>query len=83
MSDDNKRNVLYFEAPTMRSLFETIDQWQEQHRKRLNSLNVQKDGNLFCCIAVTNPTEVVIVAGVGDDVAYVFDGRLCVQQAFH
>jgi len=63
MSDDNKRNLQWFEASSMRELFGAIDGWQATHRKRFASLNVQRDGDLFCCIAVTNPSEVIIVDG--------------------
>lgn len=65
MSDDNKRNLEWFEASSMRELFGVIDEWQAKHRKRFASLNVQRDGDLFCCIAVTNPSEVIIVDGSG------------------
>ncbi len=57
----NRRNVLYFAADSMRGLFDVIDAWQQEHGKRLQSLSVQKDGNEYCCIALTNPAEVVIV----------------------
>lgn len=65
MSEDNKRNLLYFEAPTMRELFAEMDDWQAKHRKRLQSVSVQPDGGAFAAIALSNPTEVIIVNGVG------------------
>ena len=63
--DDNKRNLLYFEAPSMRELHKEMDEWQEKNRKRLLSITINKDGKDYCCIALTNPTEVVIVDGPG------------------
>ena len=63
MTDDNKRNIVYFEGETMRGLYEAIDTWQETERKRLASLSVQVCDGKYCAIAVTNPTEVVIVHG--------------------
>ena len=63
MTDDNKRNIVYFEGETMRGLYEAIDTWQESERKRLASLSVQVCDGKYCAIAVTNPTEVVIVNG--------------------
>ena len=75
--DDNKRNIMYFESGSMRSLYESIDTWQDEHRKRLLSINVQRDGDRFCCIALTNPSEVVIVDADGG-AALVADGALCV-----
>jgi len=65
MTDDNKRNIVYFEGETMRGLYESIDTWQESERKRLASLSVQVCDGKYCAIAVTNPTEVVIVDGRG------------------
>lgn len=63
MSEENKRNLLYFEASTMRGLFADMDAWQAKNRKRLLSVSVQRDGDAFSCIALTNPTEVIIVDG--------------------
>jgi len=65
MSEDNKRNLLFFEAPTMRELFAEMDDWQATNRKRLQSVSVQPDGDGFACIALSNPTEVIIVDGYG------------------
>jgi hypothetical protein len=62
MTEDNKNNILYFESPSMRALYETMESWQIANHKRLLSMSVQKDGENFCCIALTNPTEVVITS---------------------
>ena len=35
MSDDNKLNLLYFEGTSMRGLYEVIENWQQENRKRL------------------------------------------------
>jgi hypothetical protein len=59
--EDNKRNLQYFEHTTMRGLYECIESWQAANRKRFQSLDIQRDGDLFCCITLTNPTEVTIV----------------------
>ena len=61
MSDDNKLNLLFFEGTSMRGLYEVIENWAQENRKRLLALNVQKDGENFCCIALTNPMDVWIV----------------------
>ena len=80
MEDSNKLNTLFFENTSMKGLYDTIESWQIENRKRLLSLNIQKDGDSFCCIALTNPSEVVIVGldGFGNvvDRANVFGGRL-------
>jgi len=58
----NKKNLLYFEAKSVKKLYKTMKKWQIKNKKRLLSVSIQKDGNLFCCIALSNPSEVVIVA---------------------
>ncbi len=60
--NDNKRNIHFFQNPTMAGLYSDMDQWQETHRKRFAPIDVQKDADQFCCIALTNPTEVIIHA---------------------
>lgn len=61
MADDNKRNLHYFEAPSMRQLYEQMEAWQVEHQQRFLSLSVAKDVANYCCIALTNPTEVAIM----------------------
>ena len=75
MSDDNKRNLLFFEGSSVRMLYDTMDEWQKTNRKRLHSVNIQKDGDTFCCIALTNPTE-VIITDLNSDFAFVSDNSL-------
>lgn len=65
MSDTNKRNLLYFESPSMRGLYDCIDEWQRANNRRLLSISVQRDEGNYCCIALTNPTEVVITSADG------------------
>lgn len=82
MSEQNKHNLLYFESTTMKGLYENMKEWQQINSKRLLSTTIQKDDGKFCCIALTNPTEVVICDGDGDDQATVFDGRLEVSTKY-
>lgn len=63
---NNKKNLQYFENKTMRGLFEDMQTWQEDNQKRLLSTEIMKDGDLFACIALTNPTEVMLVDYDGD-----------------
>jgi len=63
MAGENKHNLLYFESSSMRGLYDCIEKWQGENHKRLLSTNIQKDNDKFCCIALTNPTEVVICCG--------------------
>ena len=65
MSEDNKLNILYFEGSSMRELHDTMDGWQQKNRKRFLSMGIQKESEKFCCIALTNPSEVIIVDGDG------------------
>jgi hypothetical protein len=64
MADDNKQNLQYFSALSMRQLYDRMQAWQQANKKRFLSASIHQDGGEFCCIALTNPTEVVI-AGVG------------------
>ena len=79
LPEDNKHNLLYFEAPSMSELHGVLQQWQQESRKRLLSVNVQIDKGMFCCIALTNPTEVVICSGGGGTEAQVRHGSLDVN----
>lgn len=74
---DNKCNTLYFESSSMSQLYKCIQNWQDENKKRLLSISIQKDGDNFCCIALTNPTEVVITSEDGENHAIVSgDGYL-------
>jgi len=66
MSDENKHNLIYFESTSMRELYNTMDEWQKANKKRLLSTNIQKDKGKFCCIALSNPSEVIIVGPHGE-----------------
>jgi hypothetical protein len=81
MTDDNKENLVYFESSSMRGLFDAMHEWQGTHRRRLLSTDVHRDGELFCCIALTNPSEVLIVCGNNLDQAYVSGGCLSVTHS--
>ncbi|MBL1073750.1 hypothetical protein JK358_05030 [Nocardia sp. 2] len=65
MSEMNKNNLVYFENPSMRGLYECMEEWQVVNKRRLLSVSVQQDRDNFCCIALTNPTEVVITSADG------------------
>ncbi len=65
MPDLNKRNLLYFENSSMRGLYDCMEEWQHANNRRLLSISIQKDGGNYCCIALTNPTEVVITSADG------------------
>jgi len=65
MADETKQNVQYFEAESMNALFCLMRDWQDAHEKRFLSLGIGSDGGRFCCIALTNPSEVVITDDYG------------------
>lgn len=75
---DDRRNLHFFEAPSMRELYAALDAWQVENQKRFVSLSVERDGGGFCCIVLTSPTEVVIMNGSPAGGAGVFSGRLSV-----
>lgn len=60
---NNKQNIYYFEGSSMRVLHDTMDVWQKENKKRFLSMSINKEGNSFNCIALTNPTEVIILDG--------------------
>ncbi len=78
MKDNNKRNILYFESNSMKDLHDNMNEWQVENKKRFLSLSINEDQGKYCCIALTNPTEVVIVNG-GKRAARVYKGNLFVK----
>lgn len=82
MVDDGKKNLLYFEGNSMRELYEFMEIWQTRNLKRLYATQIQKDGDKFCCIALTAPVEVVICRGSGPNQAEVARGCLFVEKVF-
>ena len=79
MLHENKRNIQYFESHSMHSLYKDMENWQNENHKRFLSTDIQKDGDMFCCIALTNPGEVVITNPEGNEHAWVQYGRLKVD----
>ena len=65
MPYDNKRNLQYFESSSMRELYDDMENWQNENSKRLLSVSIEKEGESFCCIALTNPSEVVVTSADG------------------
>jgi hypothetical protein len=74
MSDVNKRNLLYFESSSMHGLYDCMDEWQQANNRRLLSTSIQQDKGNYCCIALTNPTEVVITSADGKSHVAVIPG---------
>ena len=60
MSMNNKQNLQFFEATSMKGLYKNMQEWQVKNEKRLLSTDIQQDGDMFTCIALTNPTEVML-----------------------
>jgi len=79
MSNENKRNIQYFEASSMRELFESMQIWQKENNERFLSISIENDNDTLCCIALLNPTEVIIKNGFGSGGAYVKNGDLSVM----
>lgn len=67
---NNKENLQYFESNSMKGLYETMKDWQVKNKKRLLSTDIQQDGDMFTCIALTNPTEVVLCTTDGVPLGY-------------
>jgi|TARA_B100000959_G_C14883031_1_gene583396 hypothetical protein len=45
----------------MKGLYDAMEQWQNTNQKRFVSTSIQKDGDMFCCVALSNPSEVKVV----------------------
>ena len=52
--DESKYDLLYFESPSMRELYESMKKWQTTNPQRFLLLNIQQDGGIFCCISLIN-----------------------------
>jgi hypothetical protein len=77
MPETNKHNLVYFEGSTMRGLYTSMEEWQQINNRRLLSISIQSEDGRYCCIALTNPTEVVITSADGKYHAKVWsDGEL-------
>jgi hypothetical protein len=55
----------------MRGLYEKLDEWQHANQRQFLSIGIQQDGESYCCIALTGPTEVLITSEDGDRYAKV------------
>ena len=58
----------------MHGLYTCMDEWQQVNNRRLLSISVQQDSGNYCCIALTNPMEVVITSADGKTHARVNGG---------
>lgn len=57
----------YFEALTMKELYEKIKRWNQDREysdpHHIHTLNIQKEGDMFCCIAIYASQPVVLTNG--------------------
>ena len=81
MNDTNKRNLQYFKNASMDGLYADMEDWQNTNQKRLMSTSILKDGDMFCCVALSNPSEVVICDGAYGQAKVDAVGRLKVNTA--
>ena len=65
-----------FDGSSMLELYKRMQIWQKKNNKRFLSTDIVKDGDVFCCIALTNPREVVITSADGGNHAYVCSKKL-------
>ena len=49
----------------MKGLYGDMEDWQNTNQKRLMSTSILKDGDMFLCVALSNPSEVVIHGAAG------------------
>ena len=57
-----------------------MENWQKENEKRFLSFSIEKENSNYACIALTNPTEVVIVDGgfMNKEQVSVHEGKLVV-----
>ncbi len=84
MSYLDDQDLFYFEADSMKELFETIQRWQQFNNIRFRSTSIERDNGKFCCIALRGraqgePVEVVICNGKGSNQVSVWNGELNVD----
>jgi len=61
--EKNFSNTHYFEAKTMKEMYNKVEIWQIQNEKRLQSLQCQRSfdhNENVCCIGITGPNEVLL-----------------------
>ena len=67
----------------MQDLYSQMDAWQQTNSKRFLSMTIHQEDGGYACIALTNPSEVVIVCREGFSGSYKEVGRdgdkLCVK----
>jgi hypothetical protein len=57
---EEENNLRYFASSSMLNLCQEINEWQNRTNKSFQSINIQKDGDKFCCIALISPIKVMI-----------------------
>ena len=82
MKEDNIHNILYFENLSMKGLFDDMSSWQKENKKRFLSSSIQKDQYKYCCICLTNPSEVTIVGPNGNRAEVTEHGALRTLKAY-
>jgi hypothetical protein len=65
MPETNKHNLVYFEDSTMCGLYTSMEEGQQINNRRLLSISIQSEDGRYCCVALTNPTKVVITSKDG------------------
>ena len=57
--EQNKTNLVYFECPSMRALYDAMRSWQDTNQKGFLSISIEQDNGSFCCIAVIRTINLV------------------------
>ena len=60
MGSKENQNLQFFEAESMRELYDKMKIWEEENKQSLQSISIQNDQGEFCCIALTKARMVVI-----------------------
>jgi hypothetical protein len=69
---ENKPNIQYLQDESMQGIYIKLKELDSH----VHSINIQRDGDMFCCIALTGPREVVITSFYGNHAYVNEDGYL-------
>lgn len=65
--NEDESNIQFLQDESMQGIYIKLKELCRQ----VHSINIQRDGGMFCCIALTGPREVTITSFYGKNHAYV------------
>jgi len=81
--ETKKLKSIYFESSSMKELYKIIQEWENENNNSLYSINIKKDNNLFCCIALIGNIEVIIVDKEKNNYLKISDSGRLSNNSYH